>query len=50
MFLLESPHGVDSNEYKQNTIFNMNKKKTLNYLKSAAAAGFIPRDSRTSSK
>ena len=27
MFSLESPHRGDSNEYKQYTIFNMNKKK-----------------------
>ena len=27
MFLLESPHRGDSNEYTQYTIFNMNKKK-----------------------
>ena len=29
MFLLESPHRGDSNEYTQYTIFNMNKKNTL---------------------
>ena len=40
---LESPHWDDSNEYTQNTIFNMNKKNTLNYPKSAAM-GFFPRD------
>ena len=49
MFSLESPHGGDSNEYTQYTIFNMNKKNTLNYLKSAAM-GFFPRDSRMSLK
>ena len=49
VFSLESPHRGDSNENTQNTIFNMNKKNTLNYPKSAAM-GFFPRDSRTSSK
>ena len=44
VFSLESPHRGDSNEYTQYTIFNMNKKNTLNYLKSAAM-GFSPRDS-----
>ena len=34
-FSLESPHLSDSNEYKQFTIFNMKKKNTLNYPKSA---------------
>ena len=46
---LESPHQGDSNEYTLYTIFNMNKKNTLNYPKSAAM-GFFPRDSRTISK
>ena len=46
---LESPHRGDSNENTQYTIFNMNKKNTRNYPKSAAM-GFFPRDSRTSSK
>ena len=49
MFSLESPHRGDSNEYTQYTIFNMNKKSTLNYSKSADM-GFFPRDSRKSSK
>ena len=49
MFSLESPHRGDSNEYTQYTIFNMKKKNTLNYPKSAAVE-FLPRDSRTSSK
>ena len=40
MFSLESPHGGDSNEYTQYTIFNMNKKNTLNYPKSAAMCFF----------
>ena len=46
VFSLESPHRGDSNEYTQYTIFNMNKKNTLNYPKSVAM-GFFPRDSRT---
>ena len=46
---LESPHRGDSNEYTQYTIFNMNKRNTLNYPRSAAT-GFFPRDSRMSSK
>ena len=37
---LESPHRGDSNEYTQYTIFNMNKKNTLNYPKSAAIGFF----------
>ena len=37
VFSLESPHGGDSNNYTQDTIFNIKKKKiTLNYSKSAA--------------
>ena len=40
MFSLESPHRGDSNEYKQYTIFNMNKKNTLNYPYSAATGFF----------
>ena len=40
MLTLESPHGGDSNEFTQYTIFNMNMKNTLNYPKSAAM-GFI---------
>ena len=38
----------DSNEYTQYIIFNIRKKITLNYPKSADM-GFFPRDSRTSS-
>ena len=49
VFTLESPHRGDSNEYTQYTIFNMNKKNTLNYPKSAGM-GIFPRDSRMSSK
>ena len=40
MFSLESPHRGDSNEYTQNTIFNMNKKDTINYPRSAAMGFF----------
>ena len=36
MFSLESPHRGDSNEYKQDTIFNISKQISLNYPKSAA--------------
>ena len=40
MFSLESPHRGDSNEYTRYTIFNMNKKDTINYPKSAAMGFF----------
>ena len=46
---LESPNPGDSNEYTQNTIFNIKKKSTLNYPKSASM-GFCPRNSKMSSK
>ena len=36
MFSLESPHRGDSNVYTQYTIFNIKKKITLNYPRSAA--------------
>ena len=49
VFSLESSHRGDSNECTQYTIFNMNKKNTLNCPKSAAM-GFFRRDSRMSSK
>ena len=49
VFSLESPHRGDSNEYTQYTIVDINTKITLNYPKSAAM-GFLPRDSRKSSK
>ena len=49
MFALESPHRGDSNENIQYTIFNVNKKNTINYPKSAAKV-FFPRDSESSSK
>ena len=41
MFSLESPHRGDSNEYTQYTIFNVKKKITRYYPKSAAI-GFYP--------
>ena len=47
MFLLESPHRVDSNEYTQYTIFYIKSKIILNYPKSAALE-FFPGDSSTS--
>ena len=37
---LESPHRGDSNEYTQYTIFNIKKKITLNFSKSAAIGCF----------
>ena len=40
MFSLESPHRGVSNEYTQYTIFNINKKNTINYPKSAAMGFF----------
>ena len=40
MFSLESPHRDDSNENSQYTIFDMNKKNTLNYPKYAALGFF----------
>ena len=40
MFSLESPHRGDSNKYTQYTIFNIKKKITLNYSKSAAMGFF----------
>ena len=49
VFSLESPRRGDSNEYTQYTIFNIKRKITLNYPKSAAM-GFFPRDSSSSSK
>ena len=36
VFSLELPHRGDSNEYTQYTIFDIKKKLTLNYPKSAA--------------
>ena len=40
VFSLESPHRGDSNEYTQFTIFNVNKKNTINYPKSAVTGFF----------
>ena len=40
MFLLESPHRGDSNEYKQYTTFNIKKENHPNYLQSAAMGFF----------
>ena len=40
VFSLESPHRGDSNEYTQYTIFNIKKKLTVNYPKSAAMGIF----------
>ena len=40
VFSLESPHGGNSNEYIQHTIFNIKKKITLDYPKSAAMGFF----------
>ena len=46
VFSLESPYRGDSIQYTQNTIFNIEKKITLNNPKSAAM-GFFAKDSRT---
>ena len=43
VFSLELPHQGNSNEYTEYTIFNIKKKITQNYPKSAAM-GFFPRD------
>ena len=43
VFSLESPHQDNSKEYTQYTIFNIKKKITLNYPKSAAME-FFPKD------
>ena len=40
MYSLESAHLGDSNEYTQYTVFNIKKKITLNYPKSAAKGFF----------
>ena len=40
VFSSESPHRGDSNEYTQYTIFNLNKKNTLNYPNPAAMEFF----------
>ena len=41
MFSLERPHRDDYNEYTYYTIFNIKKKLTLSYLKSAAMGFFL---------
>ena len=41
VFSLESPHRGDSDEYTQYTIFNIKKKITLNYPKTAAMGYFL---------
>ena len=40
VFSLKLPRRGDSNEYTQYTIFNMNKKNTINYPKSATTGFF----------
>ena len=50
MFSLESPHRGDSNEYTQFIIFNIKKKVTLNYHKSAAMRFYLHWDIKKSSK
>ena len=52
MFSLELPHQGNSDKYTKHTVFNIEKKITLNYPKyvTSAAMGFFPRDSRTSLK
>ena len=49
MFSLESPQRGDSNEYTQYTI-SQYKKENLPKLIKSAPMGFVPRDSRMSSK
>ena len=49
VFSLKSPHRGDSNEYTQDTIFNIKRKITQIFFK-FAAVGFVPRDSKSSSK
>ena len=41
MFSLESPHRGDSDEYKQYTIFSIDKENHPNYPKSAAMGFFF---------
>ena len=49
MFLVESPHRGNSNEYTQYTIFNI-KKENQPKLSQICSYGIFPRDSITSSK
>ena len=46
MFSLESPHLGDSNENTQYTIFNIKRKISLNYPKSAAMLFFLKTQAR----
>ena len=46
VFSLESPHRGDSNEYTQYTIFNIKRKITLNYPKSASMGFFLGTQAR----
>ena len=41
MFSFESPHRGDSDEYTQHTIFNIKRKSSKNYPKSAAMGFFL---------
>ena len=47
LFSLESPQRGDSNEYTQDTLFNVRKKIIPNYPESATI-GFVARDPRVS--
>ena len=49
VFSLESPQGGDSNKYTQYTISQYKKENHLT-LSKPAIMGFVPRDSRMSSK
>ena len=49
VFSLESPHRGGSNEYTQYTIFNIQKKITLNYSR-YVALGIVSKGLKTSSK
>ena len=46
VFLLESPHWGDSNEYTQYTIFNIKQKIALNYPKPAIMGFFLETQER----
>ena len=41
VFSLESPHRGDSNEYTQNTIFNIKTKELIHNCTKSAAMGFL---------
>ena len=49
VFLLESPHRGDSNEYTQYTIFNIKRKSPL-IIPNLQLWVFVPRDARPSLK